>query len=149
MLLERLKLNMMIILLSNNTRHCIHFMVGEIKKYISLIKHSKYLNSFQEYVLEILEQSFKGVSLSKIITSIDDMLEETNRTFTDETYNWYVANILCMIWLFEKDGIPAFDLGFLERDDQNIDKFIFRLETLLNDRNKMINFLSYLNLYAK
>lgn len=33
---------------------------------------------------------------------------------------------------FEKDGIPAFDLGFLERDDQNIDKFIFQLETLLN-----------------
>ena len=142
-------------IINGDTRHCIHFMVGEIKKYISLIKHSKYLNSFQEYVLEILEQSFKGVSLSKIITSIDDMLEETNRTFTDETYNWYVANILCMIWLFEKDGIPAFDLGFLERDDQNIDKFIFQLETLLNkeidkkNRNKMINFLSYLNLYAK
>lgn len=142
-------------IINGDTRHCIRFMVGEIKKYISLIKHSKYLNSFQEYVLEILEQSFKGVSLSKIITSIDDMLEETNRTFTDETYNWYVANILCMIWLFEKDGIPAFDLGFLERDDQNIDKFIFQLETLLNkeidkkNRNKMINFLSYLNLYAK
>ena len=142
-------------IINGDTRHCIHFMVGEIKKYISLIKHSKYLNSFQEYVLEILEQSFKGVSLSKIITSIDDMLEETNRTFTDETYNWYVENILCMIWLFEKDGIPAFDLGFLERDDQNIDKFIFQLETLLNkeidkkNRNKMINFLSYLNLYAK
>ena len=130
-------------IINGDTRHCIRFMVGEIKKYISLIKHSKYLNSFQEYVLEILEQSFKGVSLSKIITSIDDMLEET------------VANILCMIWLFEKDGIPAFDLGFLERDDQNIDKFIFQLETLLNkeidkkNRNKMINFLSYLNLYAK
>ncbi|MFR2445165.1 MAG: hypothetical protein ACLS7Y_00345 [Thomasclavelia spiroformis] len=58
------------------------------------------------------------------------MLEETNRTFTDETYNTNVANILCMIWLL-KDRIPAL-IWLLERDDQNIDKFIFRLETLLN-----------------
>ncbi len=89
-------------IINGDTRHRIRFMVIEIKKYISLIKHSKYLNSFQEYVLEILEQSFKGVSLSKIITSIDDMLEETNRTFTDETYNWYVANILCMNGFLKK-----------------------------------------------
>lgn len=142
-------------IVEGDTKHRIRFMVNEIKKYISLIKHSKYLNSFQEYVLEILKLSFNSISLNKIITSIDDMLEEANRTFTDETYNWYVANILCMIWLFEKGDIPAFDLGFLERDDQNINKFIIKLETLLNkeidkkNRNKMINFLSYLNLYAK
>lgn len=142
-------------IVEGDTKHRIRFMVNEIKKYISLIKHSKYLNSFQEYVLEILKLSFNSISLNKIITSIDDMLEEANRTFTDETYNWYVANILCMIWLFEKGDIPAFDLGFLERDDQNIDRFIIKLETLLNkeidkkNRNKMINFLSYLNLYAK
>lgn len=142
-------------ILQGDTRHHLRLMVSELKKYISLIKYEHHLNKFQAYILNILNHSFGKIKLKDVIMLIDEMLEKMNYTLTDETYNWYVANILCIIWIFENDKRISFEFNFLQKDDQIINDFILKVEKLLikkidkNNKNKIINFLNYLNLCVK
>lgn len=142
-------------ILQGDTRHHLRLMVSELKKYVSLIKYEHHLNKFQTYILNILNHSFGKINLKDVIMLIDEMLEKMNYTLTDETYNWYVANILCIIWIFENDKRVSFEFNFLQKDDQIINDFILKFEKLLvrkidkNNKNKIINFLNYLNLCVK
>lgn len=138
-------------ILSGDKKHRIRFMVNELKKYILLIKQSEHLNSFQKYILKIFKHAFAKVPVQHIIVLIDDMLEKMEVTMHDESYNWYVANILCMIWFFENDEIPVFDFVKGDKEIASIDMFISDLEKLLEqtidkkNKNKMINYFIFLN----
>lgn len=134
------------------TRHRMRLMVNELKQYISIIKYQEHLNTFQEYILNILDDAFKNISIYDVITLIDDMLEEDDYTLTDESYNWYVANILCMIWFYIYEEIPTFEFQLSKNKDKAVDGFIEQLNQILDNKDKhvekkMIYFLNYLNLY--
>lgn len=141
-------------ILEGTIKHRNRLMVHTLKQYISIIKYPKHLTKFQDYVLEILKASFQEAPLEQMIVGIDQMLEEKNETLTDEAYNWYVANILCMIWFFLNQEIPEVEFKLLEREDPIATKFIHQLEVQLNreitsmDRKKMLLFIKYVNLYT-
>lgn len=144
-----------VFIIQGDSREKNRLMVKELKKYISLIKHAQHLNSFQMYVLNILKQAFAGISMPNVVKLIDEMLEEIDYLFTDDLYNWYVANILCMLWFMKKGKIPVFELNFSKDTDQSVHRFINNLKEFIDqeidekNENNMINFLSYLNLYTK
>lgn len=142
-------------ILQGDVRHRFRLMVKELKKYISLIIYEHHLNKFQTYILTILNHSFNLVNLKDLIILIDEMLEKMNFVLTDEIYNWYVANILCVIWLFENNKKIIFEFNFLQQESKIINDFITKVEVFLNkkiaysNKDKVVSFLNYLNLCVK
>lgn len=72
---------------------------NELKKYVSLLKDKKInLNPFQIYAVDVMERGFSGVDLKQVIRWTDEFLEDMNCVLTDNSYKWYVSNILVLIW---------------------------------------------------
>lgn len=120
--------------LDGDEKICAKLMINELKYYISLIKRQDNLNSFQQYVINIFDHAFHDVSLLRIIILIDCMLEDMECILTDDSYNWYVANILTIIWFIINDIKPPLELNFLNRYNVRFNSFIHGLEELLGKK---------------
>lgn len=140
--------------LKGDKKICAKLMIDQLENYISLIKHQNNLNSFQQYVINIFNHAFYDVSLQKIILLIDHMLEDMDCVLTDESYNWYVANILCVIWYVINDMLPPLELNFLNGYDIRFNPFISNLEKLLEKKftgeqsQSIIRLLNYTSKHA-
>lgn len=120
--------------LDGDSKICAKLMNDKLKQYISLIKHQDNLNSFQRYVIDIFNHAFYNVSLPRIIILIDCMLEDMECVLTDNSYNWYVANILSIIWFITNDIKPPLELNFLNKFNVRFNSFISGLEELLGKK---------------
>ncbi len=130
------------------------FMSMKLKKYITNIKNPHHADKFNEYAIKVIKEGFDGISLEKVICSIDELLENSNHILSDDTYNWYIACILCMLWMYRYDEIPLYNHNFSDRKLGVISPFIDQLEKTLGEkfslttRERMTTFISYIDLYA-
>ncbi|MEG0379027.1 MAG: helix-turn-helix domain-containing protein, partial [Eubacterium sp.] len=71
----------------------------EFKKYISLLVNStRKLNTFDAECIRIIHCAFGGVSIPQIILCVDELLKENGITLTDDSYKWYLSNVIVLCW---------------------------------------------------
>lgn len=130
------------------------FMSKVLKKYTMNIKNFHRADKFNEFVMKIINESFYGISLEKVIYLIDEFLDKSNHILSDDTYNWYISCILCMIWMYRHDEIPLYQSSFLNRKLEILSPFLNQLEDVLGEklsketRDRMTAFIGYIDLYA-
>lgn len=94
--------------LEGNNDDISKLMCKELSTFIYLLidKYSE-LNSFEEFVLDIILSAYERVNLKDVIEWINELLEELNCTLTDKSYNWFLSNNLIFMWfIFNKKEYP-------------------------------------------
>lgn len=111
-------------------------MSKELSKYIYLLtdKHSN-LNSFEEFLHHIITTTYDGVNLEHAIELINNFLEELNCILTDQSYKWYLSNVLVFLWYeLNKKGYPI----KIEENDDSLDNISSKVSYKYKDKIKDI-----------
>lgn len=123
--------------------------VNLLKKFIYILgKPSQECNEFELNIMEMISNVFK-MDVSKIYDWVNNKIKTMSWTFSDDSFDWYVANILCTCWYIIKDK----QLPVLLKDTDFDDYSLQELETiihkkLLDSQKKLIqSFSSYTNKY--
>lgn len=71
----------------------------EFRKYISLlINPPRKINTFDAQCIQVIHNAFAGVSIPRVILCVDEMLEANRLTLTDDSYKWYLSNVIVLVW---------------------------------------------------
>lgn len=71
----------------------------EFKKYISLLVNSpRKLNTFDAECIRIIHCAFGDISIPQIILCVDELLKANAITLTDDSYKWYLSNVIVLCW---------------------------------------------------
>lgn len=99
--------------LTNYGKNIIYIMNCELSKYVYLLKDEvDNLNSYELYAQMVLKQAYSSVSIKRLIEWIDRILEKNNQLLNDGGYQWYVSNVLLLIWnLIHHKPLPP-QVGF-------------------------------------
>jgi transcriptional antiterminator/mannitol/fructose-specific phosphotransferase system IIA component (Ntr-type) len=137
---------------------------NEFKKYTYLFrKKENELNFFEKYALNIIEGTFHGIPPESVLFWVDELLENMGYILSDASYNWYVSNILGLVWFVlnnkthpsEQKGISSnnilFDYNQIKKLENIIHKSFSEKEKdfivrLLNYTNKYKNYDRDINL---
>lgn len=91
---------------------------SELKKYVNLILRNDSMNEYEKYMQSLFHQVFRPIDLDGILEWIDTMIEKSNWIFSDESFRWYVANVLNFTWyllkgkeLPEKEWVREREIG--------------------------------------
>lgn len=125
-----------------------------------LINNNLEVNSFEEFVLDIISSAYGKVNLKDLVQWINGLLEELNFTLTDKSYNWFLSNILIFIWyVFNKKEYPIDSLKHEVNDFESNDyeipneykekiKGILPKEIIKKSNNIIFLLLNYTNQYS-
>jgi activator of the mannose operon (transcriptional antiterminator) len=121
----------------------------ELKKYIRILQKEKY-NTYEEYIIKLLKVCFAPIQLDRILQWIRDIIDEMNWKFSDESYQWYVANVLTFTW-YIKNNMRLYissegEEGVLERGIDKYEICIGRKLTL-EQRKILSGFIRYTSRY--
>lgn len=90
----------------------------ELKKYVPILEKNRH-NLYENYVIKILRGCFEPIHLQEILRWISRQSSEMDWTFSDESYQWYVANVLTFTW-YIKNHLPLF---ISAKEEANIPKW--------------------------
>ncbi|MCC0632873.1 PTS sugar transporter subunit IIA [Clostridioides sp. ZZV14-6045] len=131
------------------------------KQRLSILKSYSYLfgkeksdlSVFEQYLVKIIEQIFKGISLNDIYNWSTDLLSQMDWTLNDESFTWYVSNIFLFTWYIHSDekhplessslSEPYFENKFDQEFEQIIQKKLTKEQILL-----LKSFVFFTNKYA-
>ncbi|MCC0718089.1 PTS sugar transporter subunit IIA [Clostridioides sp. ZZV14-6105] len=131
------------------------------KQRLSILKSYSYLfgkeksdlSVFEQYLVKIIEQIFKGISLNDIYNWSTDLLSQMDWTLNDESFMWYVSNIFLFTWYIHSDekhplessslSEPYFENKFDQEFEQIIQKKLTKEQILL-----LKSFVFFTNKYA-
>lgn len=122
----------------------------ELKKYIRMLKKRKH-NAYEQYMLNLLKNSFPSVDIQEILAWIAHMIHDMNWKFSDESYEWYVANVLTFTWyvIHEQKLYLADDNKEEEIMGRGIDEYEMHIgKKLTTKQRKMLaGFVRYTSRY--
>ncbi|MCC0661072.1 PTS sugar transporter subunit IIA [Clostridioides sp. ZZV14-6154] len=131
------------------------------KQRLSILKSYSYLfgkeksdlSVFEQYLVKIIEQIFKGICLNDIYNWSTDLLSQMDWTLNDESFMWYVSNIFLFTWYIHSDekhplessslSEPYFENKFDQEFEQIIQKKLTKEQILL-----LKSFVFFTNKYA-
>lgn len=132
-------------------------MVKEVQKYIYMYgRNRNKFNAYEVYAKKIFSRSFGNNNLKEIITWIKEFLEGLNCVLSDDSFRWYVANIVIAIWYSKNMKQHPFE-NKLERDVsiKGYEIYLTELEIIshvkLVESKKILimRFLKYTNRYDR
>lgn len=120
------------------------------KELENLLHHyeDKSKNRFESYVEKQLKTIFAPVEIEKILKWLNDIIEEMHWVFSDESYRWYVSNVLTFTWYIKNSKeLPSKMNGKDGEIQQKIDQYEEIIGQKLSKREKEI--LSSFTKYTK
>ncbi|MCC0784674.1 PTS sugar transporter subunit IIA [Clostridioides sp. ES-S-0108-01] len=125
-----------------------------LKSYSYLFgKEKSDLSVFEKYIVKVIENIFKGLSLNDIYNWSTDLLLQMDWTLNDESFTWYVSNIFLFTWYIHSDekhplessslSEPYFENKFDQEFEQIIQKKLTKEQILL-----LKSFVFFTNKYA-
>lgn len=74
----------------------------ELKKYIPILEKSRH-NLYENKIIKILKSCFGFINLEELLAWIIRRIDEMDWKFSDESFQWYVANVLTFTWYIKKN----------------------------------------------
>lgn len=124
--------------------------INVLKKYIYLLgkKQNEY-NTFEYNVFLLLQKAFHNLNIDHVYKLINRQIHTMHWTFSDSSYEWYVANILTTVWYIINDySLPEIDSHFdLEIGFINDLEDIIGIKLSVEQKNLISNYLNFTNKY--
>lgn len=124
---------------------------NELKQYVGLLYKKEHGNGFEAYITTQLGEIFLPAALSDILTWVQGILERTGWVFSDESFQWYVSNVLTFTWYLVK-RIPLPQTHWSEEGeiDESLHEYEGYLGRELTGKEKGIlsGFARYTNRYV-
>ncbi|OCN06362.1 hypothetical protein A4S06_01200 [Erysipelotrichaceae bacterium MTC7] len=111
----------------------LEFSIDQLKQYIYVFqKIDTELNLFELNAKSIICEGLGKVNPKHIIQWFNELLESMNYTITDESYQWFVANIFIVLWHVEHNrehpmevnAINGFDLSVFEEPLKDLELIV-------------------------
>ncbi len=123
--------------------------VNVLKKFIYILgKPSQECNDFELELMAIFSGAFQ-LDIRKIYDWVNDKIKRMSWTFSDDSFDWYVANILTVCWYIIKDKPVPVSM----KDTDINDYSLLELETIIDkeftveQKRLILSFSSYTNKY--
>lgn len=132
-------------------------MIREFKKYVKVIvKESSAINTYEKAVLKVINEAFNTVTMKEVIAWIDGLLDSMQYVLTDQSYCWYVANILILIWFIlnnkkhplELSDINSIELAIFDEPIKELEMIIQR-NISLKKVKVLVRLLNYTNKHGR
>lgn len=129
----------------------------EFKKYINFLTNPpSSFHTFEYYCLHVIHTSFPGISIPQVILCVDGLLEQLSCTLTDDSYNWYLSNVMVLVWfIIHKKDYPLEVNINIPYEEEAFETFVLQLESIIHTtityKNILImaRFLDYTNKYNR
>lgn len=89
--------------LTGETEQAYELRSANLVKQIAVLDRKKRKGTYSVYIGTMLENIFAPVSMTAVLEWIDRTAETMNWVFSDESYQWYVANVMVFTW-YLKNG---------------------------------------------
>lgn len=90
------------------------FRAGQLRRYVKLLYHKKIRNTYEQHMDQQIHDFFAPVDMDAILDWITALIQIMKWKFSDDSYLWYVANVLTFSW-YIKNNIPfSFDMENVE-----------------------------------
>lgn len=130
---------------------------SEFKKYLPLLMTPpEKPSNFEAALLNVIAKAYKGVSVREIVDAVNEMLEDNRIVLADISYNWYISNVLILMWFIINGKIyPLSDTISVSSCQAGFDCFIEKLEALsgrkVSDQNAaiLVRFLDFTSKFAR
>ena len=130
---------------------------SEFKKYLPLLMTPpEKPSNFEAALLNVIAKAYKGVSVRGIVDAVNEMLEDNRIVLADISYNWYISNVLILMWFIINGKIyPLSDTISVSSCQAGFDCFIEKLEALsgrkVSDQNAaiLVRFLDFTSKFAR
>lgn len=86
--------------------------VREMRQYIPILFNDKLMGDFEKAMKKEIEGIFQSFCIGNLKQWISDLIRERNWVFSDDSFDFYVANIITYTWyLLKEQSFPAKEWG--------------------------------------
>ena len=97
---------------------------SELVKNIKFLDPEKRRSAYGKYIGQMMEEMLLPIELERLIRWVSKYSELMNWVFSDESYQWYVANVLTFTWyLIQEKELPQKEWEEKYETGQGIKKF--------------------------
>ena len=124
---------------------------SELVKNIKFLDPEKRGSAYGKYIGQMMEEMLLPIELERLIRWVSKYSELMNWVFSDESYQWYVANVLTFTWyLIQEKELPQKEWEEKYETGQGIKKFEEIAGRQLREREKGIlaGFAKYTKKYV-
>lgn len=124
---------------------------SEMKQYTELLCKNKQMSVCEQFMQERIQSVFMPVRLDDILDWIDSLAEKLGWVFSDESYQWYVSNVITFTWyLINGVELPQIEWQMEGEIDQSIGSYETCIGRKLSLKEKGIlsGFARYTNRYG-
>lgn len=124
---------------------------SELVKNIKFLDPEKRRSAYGKYIGQMMEEMLLPIELERLIRWVSKYSELMNWVFSDESYQWYVANVLTFTWyLIQEKELPQKEWKEKYETGQGIKKFEEIAGRQLREREKGIlaGFAKYTKKYV-
>ncbi|MCC8027570.1 MAG: PTS sugar transporter subunit IIA [Clostridium sp.] len=124
---------------------------GEMKRYVDLLYKRERLSAYEEYMQKKINSIFLPVYLADILSWINGVMEQLGWVLSDDSYQWYVSNVITFTWyLSKKLELPQSQWQQEGEIDQSIGTYETYVGRSLSNKERGIlsGFARYTNRYV-
>lgn len=124
--------------------------VYELKKYVYLFaKPSDEYNTFEQELMKLFIHVY-DLNIKRIYKWISHKIKIMNWTFSDESFDWYVANIIVTCWYVLKDKPLPLCPKMIDVEDHSLHGLEIIINKQLDDNQKklIMSYSNYTNKYG-
>lgn len=125
--------------------------VSELKKYVYLMNKKEYeYSTFELYVMKFIQEIYGDVSIKDLYHWINNRIETMSWSFSDNSFDWYVSNILTTCWcILNKYHLPITQ-NDIDVENNSLDEIsaIINCKLTLQQKKLISRFSSYTNKYV-
>ena len=70
----------------------------EISKITAFLDTKRRHSTYEKYIGQMVEEMFLPVALKDVLHWVDEITDLMNWVFSDESYQWYMANVIVFTW---------------------------------------------------
>lgn len=122
----------------------------EFKRYIKSIYRKKIRNTYEDYMDKMFQKFFEPIDMESVLDWVSYVIDEMNWEFSDESYQWYVANVLTFTWYLKNDIELTIEVnekkGMIEQSIEIYEKIIKKKLTT-KEKGILSGFVRYTSRY--
>lgn len=123
----------------------------ELKRYIWLLYKKKIYSTYERRTAKLIREIFLPIHIDDVLEWVNDIIEKMEWVFSDESYQWYVSNVLTFTWYMKNN--MELPLDYWDEEGE-IDNRIEQYETCIGrvlkkkERGILSGFSKYTSRYV-
>ncbi|MFV0394448.1 MAG: PRD domain-containing protein [Coprobacillaceae bacterium] len=125
--------------------------VNELKKYVYLInKKEEQYSTFELHIMKLMQDIFGNINIKDLYDWVNNRIETMNWTFSDNSFDWYVSNIITTCWcILNEYQLPPCQ-NDIDVENNSVDEIgtIIHRKLTVEQKQLISGFSSFTNKYV-